>query len=235
MQDLNVLFAFGAGLLSFLSPCTLPIYPAFMSYITGMSVEDLSNKKSVRKVTLLHSVFFLVGFSIIFLALGLSGSFIGSFFVQNKEFLRQIGAILIFFFGLVITGVLNLDFLMTEKRIKFKRKPSGYLGTVLIGMGFAAGWTPCTGPILAAVIALGITNPSAGLFYMMWYVIGFSIPFLLLTFFIGKIKWVNKYSQRIMKIGGYIMLVMGIVLYFDWMTKIISFLTNYLFGGFTGF
>ncbi len=117
---------------------------------------------------------------------------------------------------------------MTDKRIKFKRKPSGYLGTVLIGMGFAAGWTPCTGPILAAVIALGMTNPSAALFYMMWYVIGFSIPFLLLTFFIGKVKWINKYSNRIMKIGGYIMVVMGIVLYFDWMTRIISFLTNHL-------
>ncbi|MFD2760405.1 cytochrome c biogenesis CcdA family protein [Lentibacillus juripiscarius] len=235
MQDLNILFAFGAGLLSFLSPCTLPIYPAFLSYITGMSVDDLNNKKSVRKVTILHSVFFLVGFSVIFLVLGLSGSFIGSLFIQNKEFLRQIGAVLIFFFGLVITGILKLDFLMTDKRIKFKRKPSGYLGTVLIGMGFAAGWTPCTGPILAAVIALGMTNPSAALFYMMWYVIGFSIPFLLLTFFIGKVKWINKYSNRIMKIGGYIMVVMGIVLYFDWMTRIISFLTNHLFGGWTGF
>ncbi|WP_088051962.1 cytochrome c biogenesis CcdA family protein [Virgibacillus dakarensis] len=235
MQDLTIFFAFGAGLLSFLSPCTLPVYPAFLSYITGMSVEDLSNKKRARKVTLLHSVFFLAGFSIIFLALGLSGSFIGSFFVQNKELLRQIGAILIFFFGLVITGILKLDFLMKDKRVRFKRKPSGYLGTVLIGMGFAAGWTPCTGPILAAVIALGITNPSAGLFYMIWYVIGFSIPFFLLTFFVGKLKWINKYSRLIMKIGGYIMIIMGIVLYFNWMTKIISFLTNYLFGGFTGF
>lgn len=235
MQDLTIFFAFGAGLLSFLSPCTLPIYPAFLSYITGMSVDDLNNKKSVRKVTILHSIFFLVGFSIIFLVLGLSSSIIGSLFIQNKDLLRQLGAVLIFFFGLVITGILKLDFLMTDKRIKFKRKPSGYLGTALIGMGFAAGWTPCTGPILAAVIALGMTNPGEGLFYMLWYVIGFSVPFLLLSFFIGKIKWINKYSQRIMKIGGYIMIIMGIVLYFDWMTKIISFLTNYLFGGWTGF
>lgn len=225
MQDLNVLFAFGAGLLSFLSPCTLPVYPAFLSYITGMSVDELANRKSIRQVTMLHTVFFLVGFSIIFLVLGLSGSFIGSLFIQNKDLLRQIGAILIVFFGLVITGILKLDFLMIDKKIKFNKKPSGYFGTVLIGIGFAAGWTPCTGPILAAVIALGMTNPSASLFYMMWYVIGFSIPFLLLTFFIGKIKWINKYSQVIMKIGGYIMIIMGIVLYFDWMTKIISLLT----------
>lgn len=235
MQDLNIFFAFGAGFLSFLSPCTLPIYPAFLSYITGLSVEDIKNKKGMQKVAILHSVLFLVGFSIIFLVLGLSGSLIGSYFTAYKDLLRQFGAVLIFFFGLVISGILKIDFLMTDKRIQFKRKPTGYFGTILIGMGFAAGWTPCTGPILAAVIALGMTNPSAGLFYMMWYVIGFSIPFLLLSFFIGKIKWINKYSHHIMKIGGYVMILMGIVLYFNWMTKIISFLTNNFFGGFTGF
>lgn len=235
MQDLNIFFAFGAGLLSFLSPCTLPIYPAFLSYITGLSVDELKNKKSMQKVAILHSVLFLVGFSIIFLVLGLSGSLIGSYFIAYKDLLRQFGAVLIFFFGLVISGILKIDFFMTDKRLQFKRKPTGYFGTILIGMGFAAGWTPCTGPILAAVIALGMTNPSSGLFYMMWYVIGFSIPFLLLSFFIGKIKWINKYSHHIMKIGGYVMILMGIVLYFNWMTKIISFLTNNLFGGFTGF
>ncbi|MFD6443128.1 cytochrome c biogenesis CcdA family protein, partial [Peribacillus sp. NPDC060186] len=216
-------------------PCTLPIYPAFLSYITGMSVEELTNKKGMQKSALLHSIFFLIGFSIIFIVLGVSGTFLGSLFTEYKELLRQIGAILIVFFGLVITGLISINFLMKDKRIQFKRKPSGFLGTILIGMGFAAGWTPCTGPILASVIAMGMTNPSAGLFYMLWYIVGFSIPFLLLTFFMGKIKWINKYSERVMKIGGYIMIVMGVFLYFNWMTKIISFLTNYLFGGFTGF
>ena len=200
-----------------------------------MSVEDLANKKGMQKLALLHSIFFLIGFSIIFTVLGVSGTFLGSLFIEYKELLRQIGAILIVFFGLVITGLININFLMKDKRIQFKRRPSGFLGTILIGMGFAAGWTHCTGPILASVIAMGMTKPSAGLFYIHWYIIGFSIPFLLLTFFIGKIKWINKYSERIMKIGGYIMIVMGVFLYFNWMTKIISFLTNYLFGGFTGF
>lgn len=200
-----------------------------------MSVEDLANKKGMQKLALLHSIFFLIGFSIIFIVLGVSGTFLGSLFIEYKELLRQIGASLIVFFGLVITGLININFLMKDKRIQFKRRPSGFLGTILIGMGFAAGWTHCTGPILASVIAMGMTKPSAGLFYMLWYIIGFSIPFLLLTFFIGKIKWINKYSERIMKIGGYIMIVMGVFLYFNWMTKILSFLTNYLFGGFTGF
>jgi cytochrome c-type biogenesis protein len=235
MQDLNIFFAFGAGFLSFLSPCTLPIYPAFLSYITGMSVEELNNRKGLQKKAIFHTLFFLLGFSIIFIVLGLSGSFIGSFFAINKDLLRQLGAILIVFFGLIVSGLLKLDLLMKDKRIQFKKRPSGYLGTILIGVGFAAGWTPCTGPILAAVISLGVTDPSAGLFYMIWYILGFSIPFFLLSFFLGKVKWINKYSALIMKIGGYIMILMGIVLYFNWMTIIISFLTNNLFGGFTGF
>ncbi|RBP05566.1 cytochrome c biogenesis CcdA family protein [Rossellomorea aquimaris] len=235
MQDLNILFAFGAGLLSFLSPCTLPIYPAFLSYITGMSIDELNNRKGMQRKAVLHTLFFLIGFSIIFLFLGVSGSFIGNFFLLNKELLRQIGAILIVFFGLVVSGLLKFDFLMKDKRIQFKRRPSGYLGTMLIGIGFAAGWTPCTGPILAAVISLGVTDPNAGLFYMAWYILGFAVPFFALSFFLGKIKWINKYSAKIMKIGGYLMILMGIILYFNWMNPIISFLTNYLFGGFTGF
>ncbi|VXC34936.1 cytochrome c-type biogenesis protein CcdA; thiol-disulfide oxido-reductase [Bacillus sp. 349Y] len=235
MQELNILFAFGAGLLSFLSPCTLPIYPAFLSYITGMSIDELNNRKGMQRKAIIHTVFFLIGFSIIFLFLGVSGSFIGNFFILNKELLRQIGAILIVFFGLVVSGLLKFNFLMKDNRIQFKRRPSGYVGTMLIGIGFAAGWTPCTGPILAAVISLGVTDPNAGLFYMAWYILGFAVPFFVLSFFLGKVKWINKYSAKIMKIGGYLMILMGIILYFNWMNPIISFLTNYLFGGFTGF
>ncbi|MBH9965653.1 MULTISPECIES: cytochrome c biogenesis CcdA family protein [Bacillaceae] len=235
MQELNILFAFGAGLLSFLSPCTLPIYPAFLSYITGMSIDELNSRKGMQRKAILHTVFFLIGFSIIFIFLGVSGSFIGNFFLLNKELLRQIGAIFVVFFGLVVSGLLKFDFLMKDKRIQFKRRPSGYLGTMLIGIGFAAGWTPCTGPILAAVISLGITDPNAGLFFMAWYILGFAVPFFVLSFFLGKAKWINKYSSKIMKIGGYLMIFMGIILYFNWMNPIISFLTNYLFGGFTGF
>lgn len=236
MDELNIALAFLAGLLSFLSPCSLPLYPAFLSYITGISVNDLKTERSIFKSkAILHTLLFLVGFSIIFLALGWSSSLVGSFFIQNKELLRQLGAIIIFFFGLIMVGILKIDFLNTEKKLQFKNRPVGYFGSIVIGMGFAAGWTPCTGPILAGVIALSISNPGAGIIYMSFYCLGFAVPFLLMSLFIDKLGWIKKHSELMMKLGGILMLIMGIFLYFNWLTRIISFLTNNIFGGFTGF
>lgn len=123
---------------------------------------------------------------------------------------------------------------MRDRRIEFKNRPSGFVGSVLIGMAFAAGWTPCTGPILSIVISLAATNPSSGVVYMIAYSLGFAIPFFILSFFIGRLKWMKKHSGTIMKIGGYIMIVMGIILFFDWMTKIINLFQG-IFGGFSGF
>lgn len=235
LEQLNLLLAFGAGLLSFLSPCSLPLYPAFLSYVTGISFNELKEEKGIlRRKSLIHTLLFLLGFSIIFLALGFSTSFIGQIFIQYKEFLRQIGAIIMVFFGLVILGFFKIDILQSEKKIHFKKRPKGYFGSVLIGMGFAAGWTPCTGPILAGVIALGVSDPEKGMLYMLFYVLGFSIPFLIMSLFIGKMKFLQRKNGLFMKIGGAIMIVMGVLLYFDMMTKIIAFLTP-IFGGFTGF
>jgi len=236
MSDVNIFLAISAGFLSFISPCCLPLYPAFLSYITGVSLDELKeNNGMAQKRAIIHTIFFLIGFSSIFLALGLSTSLIGALFSEFKDLVRQIGAILIVFFGLVVSGLLQPQLLMKEKKVHFKNKPSGYIGSVFIGMGFAAGWTPCTGPILAAVIAMGISNPSQSLLYMFMYTLGFSIPFFLMAFFIGKLKWFKRFNTVFIRFGGYLMMVMGIFLYFDWMTKIISFLTNNVFGGFTGF
>ncbi|WP_445677972.1 cytochrome c biogenesis CcdA family protein [Robertmurraya sp. FSL R5-0851] len=182
----------------------------------------------------MHTVLFLAGFSIIFIALGLSTSFIGSFFLDYQDLLRQLGAILMVFFGLVLSGLLKFDFLQSDKKIKFQKRPSGYIGSIIIGIGFAAGWTPCTGPILAGVIALGVSDPGRGLFYMLLYVLGFSIPFLLMSLFIDKMTFLKTHSAVIMALGGILMVLMGVLLYFNMMTKIITFLTP-LFGGFTGF
>ncbi|MFS0646107.1 cytochrome c biogenesis CcdA family protein [Siminovitchia sp. 179-K 8D1 HS] len=235
MEQVNLFLAFGAGFLSFISPCALPLYPAFLSYITGMTINELKGGQGIlRKKAFIHTILFLLGFSIIFLALGLSTSFIGSFFARYQDLLRQLGAILMVFFGLVLTGVIRFNFLLSDKKIQFRNRPSGYLGSVLIGIGFAAGWTPCTGPILAGVIALGIANPGMGLVYMAFYVLGFSIPFLIMTFFLDKMTFLKKHGNRFMVFGGVLMIVMGILLYFDWMTVIISILIP-LFGGFTGF
>lgn len=137
-------------------------------------------------------------------------------------------------FGLIIVGVFKPEFLMKDRKLEFKNRPSGYFGSSLIGMAFAAGWTPCTGPILSAVIALAATNPGSGVVYMVAYSLGFAIPFLILSFFVGKMKWIRKNSGKIVKVGGYLMIVMGIVLFFDWMTKIITIFSG-MFGGFTGF
>ncbi|WP_270181934.1 cytochrome c biogenesis protein CcdA [Alkalihalobacillus sp. CinArs1] len=236
MADLNIFLAFGAGFLSFISPCVLPLYPAFISYITGVSVNDLKEERGMmQRRAILHTVFFLLGFSIIFLVLGMSASLIGNLFVQYKDLLRQVGAILIVVFGLVVVGFWKPSFLLKDRRLTIRNRPSGFIGSVLIGMGFAAGWTPCTGPILAAVIALGVSNPGAGLFYMVAYTLGFSIPFFLLSFFIGKLQWIKKNSTVIMKAGGYLMIVMGVLLYFNFMTMFTSFLVNNLFNGFQGF
>jgi cytochrome c-type biogenesis protein len=235
MTDVNIFLAFGAGFLSFISPCCLPLYPAFLSYITGVSVGELKTENALlQKRSLLHTIFFLIGFSSIFIALGFGTSFVGEIFQNYQDLIRQIGAILIIVFGLMIVGVFTPGFLMKERRFEFKNRPTGYIGSSLIGMAFAAGWTPCTGPILSAVIWLAATNPNSAMIYMIAYILGFAVPFLVLSFFIGKLGWIKKHNLKIMKIGGYLMIGMGILLFFDLMTEIIIFLTP-IFGGFTGF
>ncbi|WP_079527015.1 cytochrome c biogenesis CcdA family protein [Solibacillus isronensis] len=233
--DLNILLAFGAGFLSFISPCTLPLYPAFLSYITGMTLDELKTEKGMmQKRAILHTLFFLLGFSIIFIAIGFGTSLAKDFFFQYQDLLRQVGAILIVAFGLMIVGLLQIDFLMKDRKFQFKNRPSGYFGSMLIGLAFAAGWTPCTGPILAAIITLGGTNPDSAMWYMVAYYLGFAIPFFTLSFFISRMNWIRKHSQKIIVVGGYIMIAVGILLFFDGLTYIINILLP-IFDGFKGF
>lgn len=233
--DINVFFAFGAGFLSFISPCTLPLYPAFLSYITGMTLDELKNEKGMmQRRAILHTLFFLLGFSIIFIAIGFSASLAKDFFFLYQDLIRQIGAILIVIFGLMIVGLLQFDFLMKDRKFQFKNRPGGYLGSALIGLAFAAGWTPCTGPILASIILLAGTNPDAGMGYMLAYYFGFAIPFFILSFFISRMTWIRTHSQKIVKIGGYIMIAAGVLLFFNGLDYIIRFVSPF-FGGFTGF
>ncbi|WP_173916420.1 cytochrome c biogenesis CcdA family protein [Halobacillus sp. Marseille-Q1614] len=227
MTDVNVFLAFGAGFLSFISPCVLPLYPAFLSYITGMSVSELKEDNGMlKRRSLLHTILFLIGFSTIFLIMGFSGSFFAQFLVQYDDIIRRLGAVLIIFFGFVIIGVFNFNFLMKDRKIAFKNRPSGYFGSFLIGLAFSLGWTPCTGPILSAVIVLGAEQPQLFLVMMVAYSLGFSLPFLILSFFIGKLGWIKRHSAAIVKSGGYIMIALGIALYFDWMTKLTSYLAG---------
>ncbi|WP_353463729.1 cytochrome c biogenesis protein CcdA [Mammaliicoccus sciuri] len=221
-MEITVFVAFGAGILSFVSPCVLPIYPAFISYITGMSYDDIKTKGLSRNA-ILHTIIFLLGFSVIYMILGMGIGYISGMLINYQTLIRQLGAIIIIVFGLIILGVFQPQFLMKDRKINFKTKPTGYIGTFLIGMAFAAGWTPCNGPIIAAIGMLAATNSSQALLYMLLYVLGFSIPFFVLTFFITKLQIIKKYNVAIMKFGGIIMIIMGILLFFDLLTEITIF------------
>lgn len=234
MTDLNYLFALLAGLLSFMSPCTLPLYPAFLSYITGVSANQLTREGIRQKQALLHTIFFLIGFSLIFIALGFSTSFIRMWLTQYDELIRHLGGIAIVFFGLVIAGVCQPSFLMKTRKIELARRPIGYIGSGMIGFVFAAGWTPCTGPILASILLLGSTQPSAAVGYMTVYVIGFAVPFIVMAFLLPKLSFLTRHLTRFMQIGGVIMVIIGVLIFFDQMSKLNTLLTP-LFGDFTGF
>jgi len=233
--NLSVFLAFAAGFLSFISPCCLPLYPSFLSYITGVTVDEVKKGRAVfQKQALLHTLFFIVGFSIIFIALGLSTSWIGSLFVNQKDLIRQLGGILLVIIGLVMLQVFKMDWMMRSFKIDLKSRPLGYTGSILVGMTYAAGWTPCVGPILSGIIVMGVTEPSRALTYTLAYTLGFAIPFFVMTFFISKISAIVKYSDQFMKVGGGIMILFGVLLYTDKLTDITRVLIQ-LFGGFTGF
>lgn len=229
----GMVLALGAGALSFLSPCVLPIFPAYLSYITGISVKELQedNNDKIRKTLLSHSFFFLLGVSLIFISLGVGASFLGQWIQSlltgsSGLFIQRIAGIVIIIMGLFVAGWLNINFLMKERRMQYKKANISYLGTFFVGAGFAAGWTPCIGPIFGSILLLAASHPSQGVFYTIMYVIGFTIPFLLLTFFLGSTKWIVRKSGVIMKVGGVIMLVMGIILFTGQMPRITEFLLN---------
>lgn len=233
--NLSVLLAFGAGFLSFISPCCLPLYPSFLSYITGVTVDEVKKGKAVfQKQALLHTLFFILGFSIVFIALGLSTSWLGSLFDENKELIRQLGGILLVLIGLVMLQVFKMDWMMRTWKVDIKSRPIGYTGSILVGITYAAGWTPCVGPILSGIIVMGVTDPGRALTYTIAYTIGFAVPFFIMTFFISKIGAIMKYSDRLMKAGGAIMILFGILLYTGKLTDITRLLIG-LYGGFTGF
>lgn len=229
----GLFLAIGAGSLSFLSPCVLPIFPAYMSYITGISVKELQDNKNakIRSQLLTHSLFFLLAVSLVFISLGASASFLGQW-AQNLLlgdsglFIQRIAGIFIIIMGMFVAGWITIPALMKERRFRYSKKPAGYLGTFFVGLGFAAGWTPCIGPIFGSILLLAASNPGHGIFYTVMYVIGFSLPFLILTFFLGSTRWIVRHSQVIMKIGAVIMIIMGLILFFGLMPRITGFLLD---------
>ncbi|WP_018755103.1 cytochrome c biogenesis CcdA family protein [Paenibacillus terrigena] len=226
---MSVWIAFWAGLASFISPCCLPLYPSYISFITGVSVNRLKTEQNTREVrmrVMSHTFFFVLGFSVVFYALSYGASLVGDLFVDYKDLIRQISAILILVMGLFLVGLFQPQFLMKERKFQFKFKPAGYIGSFVFGIGFSAGWSPCVGPILTAIIGLAATEPNAWLRLITAYTIGFAVPFFIFAFFIGSTRWILKYSNRLMKIGGVIMILMAILLFTDQMSRITIWLQS---------
>ena len=233
----GILLAFGAGAISFLSPCVLPLFPAYLSYITGISVMEIQAEQTsaIRKKILSHSIIFLIGIGVVFISLGASASYLGQWlqqlFVGNTALLIQrLAGIFIIFMGLVVAGWLTIPVFMKERRLHYTKKSTSYLGTFFVGLGFAAGWTPCIGPIFASILLLAATNPSQGLLYTFMYVIGFAVPFIVLTFFISSSKWIVGKTGIIMKVGGIMMILMGVLLFFGQMPRLSAFLLRLIDG-----
>ncbi|WP_151734325.1 cytochrome c biogenesis CcdA family protein [Paenibacillus tengchongensis] len=223
MAGLNAGIAFAAGVASFISPCCLPLYPSYLSYITGLSVQQLRsgrNSKEVRFRTFSHTLAFILGFSAVFYTLGFGAGLLGELFHGQRELIRQLSALLIIAMGLVLLGILRPQFLMRERKLQWSWRPAGYIGSFLLGIGFSAGWSPCIGPILTAIIALSVSDHDTWFTLITAYSAGFALPFFGLAFFIGGSRRILKYSGALMKLGGALMIGMGILLFTGQMFRI---------------
>ncbi len=216
-NEVSYTLAFLAGLLSFLSPCVLPLVPAYVSFISGLSLDELRHTHRFTK-GLRSTIAFVLGFSTIFMALGASSSFIGSLFVEYQDYIRIGGGILVIIFGIFTAGVIKLDFLMREKRFRLEKHPAGFVGAFLIGMAFAAGWTPCIGPILGTILIYAGSQASAsyGLKLLAVYSLGLAVPFILSTvainIFFSYTRRIQKLMRGVSVVSGLILITFGVIL-----------------------
>ena len=229
MSDIGIMIALSAGVLSFLSPCVLPLVPSYLTFVTGMSLEDLQEGVD-RKATLTHAALFVLGFSAIFILLGASASFLGQFFKAYEVWIARIGGLIIVVLGLHLAGVLKIAPLLREKRVHLADKPAGYLGTLGVGAAFGAGWTPCIGPVLGAILTYGFSQDTmwAGVGLLTVYSAGLAIPFLLsalaLDWFLGAFKRVRRHLRTVEIASGVLLVFLGILL----MTGTFTILSGYL-------
>ena len=212
---LNLLIAFSAGFISFLSPCVLPLIPGYISYISGQTLDEIiEDKKSV----LLKTIFFSVGFSIVFISFGITASFIGKFLINYSNQLRIIAGLIIILFSLQLIGLINLKILNSEARFFTKNYRNNLIFPVIVGMAFGFGWTPCIGPILGSILALAAIeeNISKSILLLSFYSLGLAIPFIISGVLIDKFlffsKNFRKYISTITKVGGAILLLTGIAI-----------------------
>lgn len=227
MADFSLLVAFTAGVLSFLSPCVLPLVPSYIGFLTGMSLEEMTHR---RRTALLHAFLFVLGFSLVFLLLGATASVLGRSLAFHKVWLQRIGGVLIIIFGLVCLGVIKAGVLLQDKRVHLQDKPLGYLGSVLVGMAFAAGWTPCIGPILGGILGLASATETfgRGMLLLGAYSAGLAVPFLLAAWavdrFLGWFQKFRPYLPWVMRASGVLLIVVGILLVTGQFTRLAGWL-----------
>ena len=224
---LGLFVAFAAGLLSFLSPCVLPLVPSYVGFLTGMSLPELGAR---RRFALLHALCFVAGFSLIFVLLGASATALGRTLRFYQVWLTRAGGVLIIVFGLYCLGVLKVGVLQMERRIQLQDKPVGFLGSVLVGMAFGAGWTPCIGPILGAILSLATVEQdlARGMMLLGAYSAGLAVPFLLAALAVESfLEWFQrfrKYLPWVMRISGVLLIAVGVLMVTGEFTRLAGWL-----------
>ena len=238
MNQISIAVAFIAGVLSFLSPCILPLIPGYISFLSGLSLEELrggaERSKVIRKAGL-TSIFFVIGFSVVFVSLGASASLIGKFLASHLKILTKVGGIIIIILGLYLLGVLKVGWLNVERRLKVKRRSGGLFGAFLIGLAFAFGWTPCIGPILAGILALAATQKTVikGMLLLAVYSAGLGIPFIITGFSVGLFAQFFQRYKRLMRWGeiaaGLLLIVIGVLIFTNNLTALLKFVPPFFY------
>ena len=236
-SQLSFGLAFAAGLVSFLSPCMLPLVPIYLSQLVGQSVAQSAegpDGRPARFVTLLHSVMFVCGFTLAFVALGATASVLGSFLRAHQYQLRQIGGILLVIIGLHLAGVLKLAFLYRQKRFAFRPTRPSYPASLLIGVIFAIGWTPCISLFLGSVLGLAASAATLrqGVALLLFYSLGMGLPFLLLGLGLNQasrvLKWLKPHTGKIEVSAGVVMILVGLMIYFNWLVYLNRYFTPFI-------
>lgn len=235
MDQLTLPLAFGAGLVSFVSPCVLPLLPAYVTYLTGSNLEQLAaGEGGGRRTMVLNGIFFVLGFTIVFVLLGLSVSSIGRILTEHMGIVRRVGGVVVIVFGLYMAGLLQLMTLDRDTRMQAPVRPPGPMNSLLLGATFSAGWTPCIGPVLASVLLLAGTSQTAGegAVLLLSYAAGMALPFLVLTLSLDRmhatLKKLLPYTNRIRVVSGVLLVVLGIMIY----TNTFTLLNSYFDWGF---
>jgi len=224
---LGLFVAFLAGLLSFLSPCVLPLVPSYIGFLTGMTLPEMTGR---RRIALLHAVLFVTGFSLIFILLGASATALGGALKFYQVWIARVGGVLVILFGLLCLGVVKAGFLEQERRLQLQHKPVGYLGSVLVGMAFGAGWTPCIGPVLGAILSLAATSDSVprGMLLLGVYSAGLAVPFLLAAVAVESfLEWFQRFRRYlpwVMRVSGVLLIFVGILMATGQFTRLAGWL-----------